>query len=221
MTPDPLDDLLDRSAPETRSADARRLRGMIRSAAGETKMRRVPRLALGIGVSTLLVGVAGVAVATDGFTWAPWIERPVGAVQFTMSNGFSCELRYTPFTAGPGADKDFLREVNGVLEEWYRSADVADEAAATLPTSFAGEDLRTVRLEPGETLESLPPGEAEHRLFGQEWLAWDLAISNLEGQQLTQHGIDQADARFVGAERASQIQCNDLDGKLYRFGAGS
>jgi hypothetical protein len=221
MTPDLLDDLLDSSAPATRAATEKDLAAMIRIARSDARpgRRRLPRVAFGIGLAAILAGGAGVAVATDGFTWAPWAQDPVGAVSFTMSNGFACELRFSEITGGQ--DPAFVDDVNRILEDWYRSSDVVGAASAALPTEFAGEDLREVHLEPGETLESLPVGEAEHRLWAQQWMAWDLAVSQLESEELERRGIAPDDERFGGSQRKGQIQCFDESGELYAPGAGS
>ena len=221
MTRDLLDDLLDRSAPATRAMADGDVATMIRRARSEgtPRRRRLPRVALGVGLAAILVGGAGVAVATDGFSWAPWAQDPVGAVSFTMSNGFDCELRFSEYRAGD--DPAFLGEANRILKDWFRSTDVVTAAAASLPTEFAGKDLEEVQLEPGETLESLPAGEAEHRLWVQQWLAWDLAVGQLESEELQRHGIAPDDDRFAGSERSGQIQCFDESGQPYVPGAGS
>lgn len=224
MTRDTLDDLLDSSAPATRAADDGSLTTMIRAARAETQptRRRTPRVALGVGIAALLVGGAGVAVATDGFAWAPWVQDPVGSVSFTMAGGFDCELRFSQYSGGQNAA--FIAKVNRTLEDWYRSTDVVDEARTLLPAQLAAIDT-TWEDDPGADMSVLSPqereDEIEHRAWSREWLAWDLVVSELEAQALRAAGISVPDERFVGSERVSQIQCFDESGDLYLPGLGS
>lgn len=226
MTPDPLNDVLDRSAPRTASASKLEIDAMIADARGEVRpRRRVPRVALGVGLAALLAGGAGVAVATDGFDWAPWAQDPVGAVSFTMANGFDCELRFSEYTAG--VDSAFVADVNSALEEWYRSTDVVGEATALLPAQrerFAAMEAAQGD-DPGSDMSQLSPEdraqEIEHRAWFREWLAWDMAIAELETEALRDAGILVPDDRFVGSERSGQIQCFDENHELYVPGAGS
>ena len=226
MNPDPLDDLLASSSPRTAVASPLEMDAMIADARGEVPVRsRVPRVALGLGLSVLLVGGAGVAVATDGFDWAPWAQDPVGAVSFTMANGFDCELRFSEYTAG--SDAAFLADVNRVLRDWYRSTDVVSEAQGLLPA----ERQQVAAMEaaqaddPGADMSALTPeqrvDEIEHRAWVREWLAWDLAVSDLETDALRDGGFAPDDERFAGSERNGQIQCFDEDHEPYVPGAGS
>ena len=226
MNPDPLDDLLASSSPRTAVASPLEMDAMIADARGEVPVRsRVPRVALGLGLSVLLVGGAGVAVATDGFDWAPWAQDPVGAVSFTMANGFDCELRFSEYTAG--SDAAFLADVNRVLRDWYRSTDVVSEAQGLLPAQRE----QVVAMEaaqaddPGADMSALTPeqrvDEIEHRAWVREWLAWDLAVSDLETDALRDGGFAPDDERFAGSERNGQIQCFDEGHEPYVPGAGS
>lgn len=222
MTPDPLDELLDRSAPATRAADDAALRTMMADAAREVpRRRRRRRVAIAAGaLAAVLIGGAGVATATDGFRWAPWAQDPLGAVSFTMDSGFDCELRFSPFAGG--ADPMFVGQANAILEDWYRSTDVPAAAKAHLDQTIQDHDFdMALALEPGETWESLPPDEAQHRRWATEWLLWDLVVSDLESEELERRGIARDDARFADSTRSGQIQCFDEDGEPYLPGAGS
>ncbi|MEZ3161259.1 hypothetical protein AB1K54_12065 [Microbacterium sp. BWT-B31] len=228
MTPDLLDDLLDRSAPTTSAVRDDDLRAMMRAARREGRMPRRRRIAVMSGALALvLAGGAGVATATDGFgAWG--IQDPVGAVPFTMANGFDCELRYSGFRAGAdfAGDPGLLAETNRVLEDWYRSTDVAAEAQKLLPEQ---RDKATQSLaaamdgDPGADMSSLSPQEraeeVAHRAWSVEWFAWDLVVAELEDRALRDAGISQGGGRFAGAERSSQIQCFDESGKPYVPGA--
>jgi len=88
MTPEALDDLLDHSAPATRAADDTALRAMMAEARREAPRGRKRRGAIVAGaLVAVLVGGAGVATATDGFTWAPWLQDPIGSYSLTLPRG--------------------------------------------------------------------------------------------------------------------------------------
>ena len=226
MTPELLDDLLERSAPATRSAHRSDLEAMIGDARRQVPRARRRRIALASGaLALLLAGGAGVAAATDGLSWAPWVQHPVGAVAFTMANGFDCELRFSQYSGG--TDAAFVGEVNRALEEWYRSTDIVGEAEALLPAQraqVAAMDA-TEQDDPEADMSMLSPREREdeiaHRAWASEWLAWDLVVSDLETRALNAAGLSVPDDRLAGSERASQIQCFDANGDLYAPGAGS
>ena len=218
MTLDSLDDLLDRSAPPPDLTPQSDLDAMVAEARAAVLRPRRGRVVVAAGVLVvLLAGGVGVAAATDGFAWAPWAQNPVRAVSFTMDNGFECELRFSAYTAG--SDQGFLTEVNNILEDWYRSADVIGDVRALVPATR--EALGPIDLQPGETLDTLPAGEAEHREWVREWQAWDQAVGEAESQELARHGIQPGDSRFAGSERNGQIQCLDQNHVPYLPGAGS
>lgn len=227
MTPDALDDLLDRSTPTTRAAAEQDVAAMIADARAEVgRTRRARPIAVASGaLALLLVSGAGVAAATDGFSWGPWVQEPIGAVSFTMANGFSCELRFSEYTKG--ADAAFVGEVNQALEDWYRSADVVAQAEALVPAKLA--ELAAMEADAPKDPEADMSGltaderadEIEHRAWASEWLAWDLAVADLELEALKSAGISLPDPRFDRSERVGQIQCTDEEGELYVPGAGS
>lgn len=228
MTPDLLDDLLDHSAPPARQVPDAALTAMIADARAEVPRRRSrPRLVAltGGALALVLAGGAGVAAATDGFSWAPWAQDPVGAVAFAMDNGFSCELRFTEYTGG--GDPAFLTGVNQTLEDWYRTTDVVAAIQPILPS--VREHLAALRaeseMEPDPEFEALPSDEQaeelEHRAWSAEWAAWEWAVGDLETQALRDAGYSMPDERFAGSKRASQIQCFDETGSLYRPGDDS
>jgi hypothetical protein len=218
MTHDTLDDQLDRSAPAHSRAAQIDLDAMIADARPEAPRSLRPRLLIAAGLTAILAtGGTGIAIATDGFSWAPWAQDPIGAVQFTMASGFQCELRYAAWTGG--SDPEYVGDINGILEDWYRNADVLAAARADLPAAL--EEVGPIFLDEGETVESLPPEEVEHREFVREWMAWDIAIGAAESEALSSHGIQPGDSRADFSERSSQIKCFDENNKPYEFGAGA
>lgn len=226
MNPDVLDDLLDSSAPPTRSARESDLSAMIAAARAELPKPRRRRVAVVSGVlAAVLVGGAGVAAAADVFDWAPWAQDPVGAVSFTMSNGFTCELRFSDYSGG--SDPAFVADVNRTLEDWYRATDVVGTARALVPAKLAyWQDLQSEdeRAELERQLAELSADEraaaVAHNDWADEWTAWELAVSDLETAALRDAGFAVPDERFVGTERISGIQCLDIDGQPYAPGGG-
>ncbi|MBO3664169.1 hypothetical protein [Microbacterium stercoris] len=179
MSPDQLDELLDRSAPASQAADASDLDAMITAARFEAAPRRRPRsraIAAGAVLTVLLLGGAGAAAATDGLDWAPWAQHPVGAVPFTMSNGFECELRFSEWTGG--ADPLFVARVNAARADWHRSNDMVAEVQAILPDVLEQLDETMVWSTMGDENgagtevidEPVPttPEEVQHRAWSRE-----------------------------------------------------
>ncbi len=217
MTRDPFDDLLDRSTPATRPAVAPDLEAMIAEARAEGSPRRTPRvLVAGGAIAALLVTGVGTAAATDGFSWAPWAQDPLGALPFTMATGFVCELRFSEYTGG--ADPAFVAQVNDALRDWYATGDVLDEVAAYVDDARAAYDDTAVV----QAMDDSPvTPDAEHTAWVREWTAWDWAVDDAERAELERLGIHAGDERMAWSERSGQIQCRDLDGEPYVPGAGS
>lgn len=216
MIRDPFDDLLDRSAPSSTPPTAADVDAMIADARRSVPRPLRPRILVAVGLAVVLTsGGLGFAAATD--IWGPWKQESIGGVQFTMANGFQCELQYSGYTGGE--DPAYVAEINSILENWYRSADVLAAVQPNVPAKL--EELGPIELQPGETLETLPPGEVQHREWARQWVAWDQAISDAEWQELRSHGIEPGDPRLAGSERSGQIQCLDQNGELYVPGAGS
>lgn len=103
MTRDTFDDLLDRSAPETRETDAAGVRAMIaqaRAAARTGRGRRRSATILTAGaLSLLLVGSAGVASDAALFVYP-----------YTNPTGQACELRVDGRLRGSGGITDTPQE---------------------------------------------------------------------------------------------------------------
>jgi len=93
MTPDSLDQLLDRSVPATKAAPESDLRAMAVAAEPAHQARRLPKVAIGAGLAVLLVGGAGAAYAADLFDWLPWAQSPDYTYQAALAAGEECEVR--------------------------------------------------------------------------------------------------------------------------------
>lgn len=133
-TPDPLDLLLERSAPAPLRIDDDLRRTMDEaahtaraqtSAAQPRAARRTPRLVAGFGLAVVLTGGAGAAVAAGGFEWLPWAQEPDAAYVFTLPSGRECELRVVvEQTEDVGDWNAFVTDVghlaveDGAVERW-------------------------------------------------------------------------------------------------------
>lgn len=119
-TPDRLDLLLERTAPDAvhiddalaRDMDAVAALARAQVAAERRPVRRIPRVAAGLGLAVLLCGGAGAAVAAGGFDWLPWAQDPDVAYAFTLPSGRECEARIVLEQTEPEGDWDaFVADV--------------------------------------------------------------------------------------------------------------
>ena len=169
MTPDPLDDLLDRSAPQASSARDDDVVAMIVAARQEAApRRRTPHVALGVGLAVLLTAGAGVAVAADGFAWLPWAQDPDFAYAYTLPSGRDCEFRIAVKDA---IDEDGATHFDADLQAWLSSGHVLSEgdieaAAAAIPRD---PDYMTVLAPTGEldVVARTPAGPSEDDLHAE------------------------------------------------------
>jgi len=127
---DPLDALLDRSAPAG-APDDPRLRRDLAAMASEARTasrprRRPGRLAATAGLAALLASGAGAAVAASVFDWEPWAQDPDLAYPFVLPSGRACEARVSVYDvvsvdengalqrADPADDSAFARHLRGL-----------------------------------------------------------------------------------------------------------
>lgn len=206
-----LEARLDRAAPPIDSLDPSRLDAMIADARGRASSgRRGPRLLVGTAIALGLMGGAGAAAAGGLIEWIPEVDDPVGGLQFTMTNGFTCEMRASEYTLG--ADDSYIAEINRALEDWYASANVIAAAQSELPQALSDYDAA------GGGTPSGPESSREHEIYVREWMAWSMALMEAEQDELERRGFVGGDPRRDGSERASQIVCFDQDGELYTPG---
>lgn len=214
MTPDPLDDLLERSAPRTVAPGKAEVEAMIAAARAQVPApRRIPRVALGLGLATLLVGGAGVAAATDGFDWAPWAQDPIAEYPLTLPSGWDCAVRIAHYTS---TDGELADSVNHLVEEWWREVDVVGRAAALTPKMI--DHIRAS----GNVMYNADTGENEPAGYGTTWYdadqeyysAFAQAISELESAYLGEQGIDSDMLGAAALEGGYGIQCLDENGEV-------
>ncbi len=214
MTPDSLDDLLGHSSPRTAAAPKPEIEAMIADARREVpQRRRVPRIALGVGLAVLLVGGAGVAVAADRFEWRPWAQDPVAEYSLALPSGLDCAVRIAHYTSTDGALAD---SVNGIVENWWRDTDVAAQAAELTPEHI--DDIRSS----DNVMFNADTGESEPAGYGTKWynadreyyFAFTQAIGELEQEQLREHGIDSDQLDAAALEGGYGIQCLDENGEV-------
>lgn len=189
MSRDLLDDLLDRSAPATRAAEPKDLAALSTAARdAATRRRRLPRVAIGVGIAALLVGGAGVAVAND-LIWSSWVTVPVGSYSFTLPSGATC-------TTQSGDVESADPAVQAAVEEFYRGDPMSrvdvDSALAELRA-----DPVVATLEDGST-EVLVPG-SPHFSFDEEYkLAIGVAVGDALAAHLAERGIPRGEHTALG-----------------------
>lgn len=129
MTRDPLDELLDRSAPYAPVTESESLttayEAMARDARVRARMsRRRAHLAIGAGLAVVLAGGATAAAAAGLFSWSVWATNPDITYSFTLPSGRQCEERILvkeSTTAGDGLETP--SPGGAALKHWAESAD--------------------------------------------------------------------------------------------------
>lgn len=203
MTPDLLDDLLDRSAPATRSANDADLSAMIRDAhVAARPARRKARTPILVGaLVVLLTGGAGVAFATDAVPWQWWAENsPAAGTTFTLPSGVVCEARWGDFTTTD-------REAEQRLRDWLGEVDVL--ALADVQGEWERKKADTVS-------RILDDGTEVDASYGTEY--WDgdtqytvtvhAAVATLMYAQLEKMGYDLAAIDF---SISGEVHCPGAD----------
>lgn len=129
MTTDPIDDLLDRSAPSlvdrgTMTDEA--YRQMIREAhdrVGSPRHRRRTMAGVAALVAGTLVASGGVAVAAGLVTWPAGFENPDAEFAFTLPSGRACEVRMVMETATGEVIDPEISEVQTEVAQWLQEGD--------------------------------------------------------------------------------------------------
>jgi len=202
MTPDLLDELLDRSAPATRAADPADLRGMIRAASREARPRRRRRVGLAAGALTvLLLGGAGVATASGDWLWSAGLENPHRSLTYTAPTWGQCEIRFSGYdTHNPWIQAD----VDRVIDEWFANTDVEAAAAPYVGTYVAQfEADQAAQAAAGE--EITDPRLADLNA----WMAHEQALGEALYEELKAHGYDST--VLAGSDAHSQVHCDGED----------
>ena len=197
MTADPLDDMLDRSAPAPVAAEPVDIHAMIVAARAEpVRPRRARRTAVLSGVLALfLIGGAGVAVASSDWLWGPGLEDPDRVYTYTSPTWGECELRFSAMdTHDPLKDA----QVNSIVDAWFATTDVEAAAAPLVPKYLA-------TLEDADAED--PSAESDPRRADlNAWTAHEQAVSELIYSELNANGFD-SDA-LAGTNAHSQVHCD-------------
>lgn len=193
MTPDPLDVLLERSAPDTHTVDPGDLRAMIASAAQQGRPTRRRRIGTVAGILALvLVSGAGVATASSTWLWGAGMNSNRNHL-YTSPTWGQCELRQGNFVA---ANPLRQFELDRVIDEWFATADVPAETEALI-----GKYLDV--LEDSQANE--PDTITDPRLPDLNyWMAVDQALSEALYVELRAHGFDQGSV----TNSAGQVHCD-------------
>ncbi|MEV7609168.1 hypothetical protein AB0N61_06785 [Microbacterium sp. NPDC089320] len=197
MTADPLDEMLDRSAPGRYEPDPSVTHAMIVAARDESRppTRHRRRTAVLSGLLTLfLVGGTGVAVASSDWLWGPGLDDLDRVYTYTSPTWGECELR---FSAMDTHDVFTNARVNRIVDEWFAATNVEAAAAPLVPKYLA-------------TLEAADDADASaeadpRRADLNAWTANEQAVGELIHDQLRAHGFG-GDV-LAGTDAHSQVHC--------------
>ncbi|MFD4957293.1 hypothetical protein [Microbacterium sp. NPDC058389] len=201
MTPDLLDELLDRSAPATRTIDSPDLRAMIGDAAREVRPPRRRRVGIAAGaLAVLLVGGAGVATATDLVPWDERAQDPYALLSFQLPSGVTCEQRIIELAADPAAAR-WLREFSSE-RDLVAMADVEGYLARM------------------DTWEQPQYSDRDDRLWqGINGAVWELVLAQAHEAGFPNGALAGSSSQTYCVDGAGQIVYPN--GDLYAPGAGS
>ncbi|WP_309064443.1 hypothetical protein [Microbacterium sp.] len=201
---DPLDDLLDRSAPPLADRGAGRdaaLR-LMGVDARDTVRPRLPvrrrSAVLGGVLAAVLVGGAGVAAANSDWSWIAGLENPHHSYTYTSPTWGQCELRFAYDTVTPWERSDVDRIVDGV----FADPDLQVKAEPLV-------DKHLARIEAEQATR--PDEKADPRTPDLNvWHASEQAVFELMHDALAAHGyLPDSGAGIAGG--TSQVHCEHED----------
>lgn len=201
---DPLDDLLDRSAPpladrgHTRDAALRQMVSDARDTVRPRKIVRRRRVVLGGVLAAALVGGAGVAAANSDWSWTPGLENPDRSYTYTSPRWGKCEIRFSGYDIQNPLVK---LQVDRIVDEWFATVDVEAAAAPLVPKYI--EQLESDQVASADPI-------ADPRLADlNAWTAHEQALAEIIYEELKAHGYDSAD--LAGSTGHSQLHCEHED----------
>lgn len=201
---DPLEDLLDRSAPPLADRGAGRdeaLRLMVMDARDTVRPRkpvRRRRAVLGGVLALALVGSAGVAVANSDWSWIPGLEDPRRSYTYASPTWGQCELRFAYDTVTPWE----RHEVDRIVDDVFADPDLHLKAEPLVHKYLA-------RIEAEQAAR--PEEKADPRTPDLNvWLASEQAVFELMHDALAAHGyVPDSGAGMTGG--TSQVHCENED----------
>ena len=195
---DPIDDLLERSAPRTTAPSPELRDELTRMAVASAEERRPGsrrlRVAAGAGIAAIaLFAGAGTAAATGVVEWGPWAQDPDVRYSYTLPSGDACELRVTFDDRGTGqVARDIATEVD-LAAELDVDAMIIDLRA--MPST--GGDEFGNSWDTGYGTDFYPAPDEEYDI------AVGFAVSGLIGEELDARGVAPAAQDAVYASTCS------------------
>lgn len=202
MIQDPLDDLLDASAPPRVTIQAADTRAMLAEAAAVARPRKKARRAavLSGALSLLLAGGAGIATASSDWLWGPGLENPDRSYAYTSPTWGQCEIRYSGWdTHNPLTQS----QVDRIIDEWFATTDVEAAAAPYVEKHLAAIESGQAASDDATADPRTPDLNA--------WLAHDQALADALHEELKANGIDTGRGDLEGTESHSQLHCEGED----------
>ncbi|WEK59678.1 MAG: hypothetical protein P0Y60_09835 [Candidatus Microbacterium colombiense] len=200
MTTDPLDELLNTSAPDRRRIDVADTRAMIAASRSEGRPpRRGRRNALvGGALALLLVGGAGIATASGDWVWGSGLDNPDRVYAYTSPTWGQCELRFSALDTG----NPFTNaRVNQIVDEWFANTDIQADVERLVPRYLAV----------FESADAADPAAADdpRRADVNAWMAREQAVAELLHEELAAQGFDTP--ALAGTGSHSQVHCDSED----------
>lgn len=129
MTRDPLDELLDRSAPYAPEVVSESVTTVYQAMAQDARAqvrrpRRRSHFAISAGLTVVLAGGVTAAAAAGLFSWSGWASDPDITYSFTLPSGRQCEERILVNDNATAGDGLRTPSAGGAaLKDWADSAD--------------------------------------------------------------------------------------------------
>lgn len=197
---DPIDDLLDRSAPALSDRGAGRdaaLQQMMKDAGDTVRPPRTSRrrIAATSGVlALLLTGGAGVAVANSDWLWISEVDSHRSYSYVSPSWG-QCELRFGSYAATNPLDQ---AGVDRVIDAVFADPDLEEKAAP-----LAARHLAEIESDQAADAEA---DEDPRTADLNAWVAHDQAVNDLVNDALGEHGYGTGEGDAVTGA-SGQVHC--------------
>lgn len=123
MSREPLDELLDASAPVAPTITTRDVRVMMTGARSEVRRAERPKRVAVIAGAVALVMAGGAGVATAADYWAS-LNNPIGEYTYQVPSGATCEVVFGDVQIIERSDRERQEQIQNDLLAWFDRADL-------------------------------------------------------------------------------------------------